>query len=348
MARQVLTTVGLLLFVFLAGLEVHEGHVRRQGMAIFWTSLSGMVFPFLFGFASVMAWPSLWGAEQNGELGILALFVATILCISALPVIARVLMDLNLIRSELGSLVMAAATLDDLVGWALFAFLVSYFQRAGRTAMDLWISLGLVVALCALLLSVSSIRMQKAVRWLHLGSETLLLRLTIFVVLVAATLSEFIGTHAALGAFLVGVALARIPAARDQSRERLHQFTMGFFAPLYFVSIGLQANFAANFDLLLVVFVLVVATIGKVGGVFLGARIGGKKPREALIVAFAMNARGAMGIVLTSLALEYKVISERVFVALIVQAVVTSLMSGVVIRRLLPQKDPARAAVTAA
>ncbi len=110
---------------------------------------------------------------------------------------------------------------------------------------------------------------------------------------------------------------------------------MVFFAPIYFVSIGLRANFVHNFDLLLVSLVLIVACVGKIGGVSFGAWIGKMSPRRALAVGFGMNARGAMEIVLASVALEYRLIDQRIFVALIVMALITSMMSGPAIQRLL-------------
>jgi Kef-type K+ transport system membrane component KefB len=155
------------------------------------------------------------------------------------------------------------------------------------------------------------------------------------VVTTAAILSEVTGTHATLGAFLAGVALARIPEARRLAHESFYRTTAGIFATLYFVSIGLRANFVTNFDIRLVLLVLLVACAGKLGGVFVGARIGGKPPREALVIAFGMNARGAMGIVLTSVALDFGLIDQRIFVALIAMALLTSLLSAVAIKRLL-------------
>jgi len=155
------------------------------------------------------------------------------------------------------------------------------------------------------------------------------------VLVAAAIFSQVVGTHATLGAFLAGVALGRIPDARKLAHQSFYRTTAGIFATLYFVSIGLKANFVANFDLRLAGFVLVVACAGKISGVFLGATLGGKKPREALIVALGMNARGAVGIVLTTVALEYGLIDQRIFVALVFMALATSVLSAAGIKHLL-------------
>jgi len=336
-AREAVTELGLLLFVFMAGLELQPRRLRTLGLPIIWSSLFGILLPLVLGVGSVLLWPDFWHNKAQSNIPLLALFVGTILSISALPVIARILMDLDLIKTELGTIVMSAAMLDDLAGWGLFAVILSNFGGDGRSGRNLWASLVMVLLVFGLLLNLSNKRMQRAVGWLNLPKDTLQLKLTFLVVMTAAIFTQVVGTHATLGAFLAGVALGRIPEARKLAHESFYQTTAGIFATMYFVSIGLKANFVANFDLGLVVFVLLVACIGKISGVYLGARLGGKQPRDALIVALGMNARGAVGIVLTTVALEYGLIDQRIFVAFIVMALVTSVLSAVGIKHLLGQ-----------
>ncbi len=334
-AREAVTELGLLLFVFMAGLELQPKRLRSLGMPILWTSSFGILLPLILGVGSVLLWPSFWHNKAQANLPLLALFVGTILSISALPVIARILMDLGLIKTELGTIVMSAAMLDDLAGWGLFAVILSNFGGEGHTGRNLWASLVTVLVVFGLILNLSNTKMQRAVGWLNLPKDTLQLKLTFLVVMTAAIFSQVAGTHATLGAFLAGIALGRIPEARKLAHQSFYQTTAGIFATMYFVSIGLKANFVANFDLLLVLFVLLVACAGKISGVYLGATLGGKQPKEALLVALGMNARGAMGIVLTSVALEYGLIDQRIFVAFIVMALATSILSAVGIKHLL-------------
>jgi Kef-type K+ transport system membrane component KefB len=344
--REAVTELGLLMFVFMAGLELRPKHLRSLGMPIFWTSFLGILLPLVLGVGSVLLWPGFWRNQAQSNLPLLALFIGTILSISALPVIARILMDLNLIKTELGMIVMSAAMLDDLAGWGLFAVILSNFGGAGRAGRTLWASLVVVVLVFGLILNLSNRRIQRAVVWLNLPKETLQLKLTFLVVTTAAIISQVTGTHATLGAFLAGVALGRIPEARRLVQDSLYRTTAGIFATMYFVSIGLKANFVTNFDLGLVAFVLLVACVGKISGVFLGARLGGKRPREALLIAMGMNARGAVGIVLTTVALESGLIDQRIFVALIIMALVTSMLSAMGIKQLLgpaagePSEEP--------
>ncbi|HTQ53820.1 MAG TPA: cation:proton antiporter [Bryobacteraceae bacterium] len=333
-AREAITELGLLIFVFMAGLELQPKRLRRLGMPILWTSSLGILLPLALGVGSVLLWPSFWRNEAHGNVPLLALFVGTILSISALPVIARILMDLDLMNSDLGVIVMSAAMLDDLVGWGLFAVILSNFGGEGHSGRNLWASLVTVLLVFGLILNLSNKRIQRAVGWLNLPKDTLQLKLTFLVVITSAIFSQVAGTHATLGAFLAGVALGRIRDARRLAHESFYRTTTGIFATLYFVSIGLKANFIANFDVLLVVFVLAVACVGKIGGVFLGSRLGGKSPREAMVVALGMNARGAVGIVLTGVALDYGLIDQRAFVALVIMALATSMLSAIGIKHL--------------
>jgi Kef-type K+ transport system membrane component KefB len=300
-AREAVTEIGLLIFVFLAGLEVQTGHLRKQGKAVIWTSALGIVIPFGLGMWAVLLWPGLWRAKSQHSLILLALFIATSLSISALPVIARILVDLNLIKTELGFIIMTTATVNDLIGWGLFAVILSNFGGEGHSGRNRWASLVVVLLVFGLILSLSNKRIQRAVAWLNLPKETLQLKLTFLVVTTAAIIAQVTGTH----------------------------------ATLYFVSIGLRANFVASFDIVLVLVVLLLACAGKIGGVYLGGVLGGKTPRESLVVAFGLNARGAVGIVLTTVALEYKLIDQRVFVALIIMALATSVLSAMGIKHVL-------------
>jgi Kef-type K+ transport system membrane component KefB len=333
-AREAVTELGLLIFVFMAGLELQPKRMRNLGLPIIWTSFLGIFFPLVLGVGSVLLWPTFWRNKAQGNVYLLALFVGTILSISALPVIARILMDLNLIKTDLGVIVMSAAMLDDLAGWGLFAVILSNFGGEGHSGRNWWASLVTVLVVFGLILNLSNKRIQRAVGWLNLPKDTLQLKLTFLVVMTAAIFSQVVGTHATLGAFLAGIALGRIRDARKLAHESFHQTTTGIFATLYFVSIGLKANFIANFDLLLVIFVLVIACAGKIGGVFLGSRLGGKTSHDSLVVALGMNARGAVGIVLTTVALEYGLIDQRIFVALIIMALATSVLSAVGIKHL--------------
>ncbi|HXC04670.1 MAG TPA: cation:proton antiporter, partial [Bacteroidia bacterium] len=143
-----------------------------------------------------------------------------------------------------------------------------------------------------------------------------------------ATFTEYIGLHAILGAFIMGIAFGDSVHLHEKAREIIHQFVMNVFAPLFFVSLGLKVNFIQNFDPLLVLIVLFLAVFCKLLGASLGAYMGGFSRRKSIAVGFGLNARGAMEIILGTLALNAGLIDEKMFVALVVMALVTSIMSG--------------------
>jgi mannitol/fructose-specific phosphotransferase system IIA component (Ntr-type) len=160
--------------------------------------------------------------------------------------------------------------------------------------------------------------------------------------MIGAAVSDWLGSHAVFGAFLVGIAVGDSRHLTERTKDTVTQFAANIFAPLFFAYIGLRINFAANFVFPLVAIVFVLACVGKILGCFLGARFGGMRPREALAVGFGMNSRGTMEIILGLLALEYGLIGEDLFVALVVMAIGTAMLSGPVIEHLVQEKRPLR------
>jgi Kef-type K+ transport system membrane component KefB/mannitol/fructose-specific phosphotransferase system IIA component len=338
-----LTTLAIALFLLVAGMEVDLSTVWRQGKTALNVGIAGIVVPFAIGFVTAWYLPGLLGREIGANPLIFALFMATALSISALPVIAKTLMDLNLYRSDLGMLIVAAAVLNDLVGWIVFAVILGMLGTA-PTALSIgqtiWLTLGFALAM----LTVVRWALNRTLPWIqaHTSWPGGVLGFALSLALIAAAFTEWIGIHAIFGAFLAGVALGDSKHLRERTRATIEQFVSFIFAPLFFASIGLKVDFIANFDLLLVVTVLVIATVGKVLGCGLAGRLSGLARREAWALGFGMNARGAMEIILGLLALKYGVIGERLFVALVVMALATSLMSGPLLQHLLRLKKPRR------
>jgi len=155
-----------------------------------------------------------------------------------------------------------------------------------------------------------------------------LLSLALALCFLGAAFTEYIGIHAIFGAFIVGVALGDSEHLSERAKEILHQFINNIFAPLFFVAIGLKVNFIENFDPLLTLVIIAIAFAGKIIGSGWRTRLGGFTWRESLAASFGMNARGAMEIILGLIALETGLINEKVFVSLVIMALVTSMSSG--------------------
>lgn len=338
LALHVITSFSIILFLYVAGMEVDLNTIFKQGKRALIISVGGMAFPFLLGWGSVKIFPALFQASTP-NLELFAIFFATALSISALPVIAKTLMDLALSRSELGVVIIAAAIINDLVGWIIFAMLIGQLQDPSHH-QSIWITVLLVLTFVGFVLTAGRWFFNKALLWLTAYTEGPgpVLSLAMCGALLGAAITEALGIHPIFGAFLVGVALGNSAHLLERNRHTLEHFISFILAPIFFVSIGLKVNFFANFDAVLTLIVVAIACVGKIVGCFLSAWWSGMQVRESLAVGFGLNARGAMEIILGILALEAGLIRETMFVALVIMALLTSMLSGGMIRWILQQQ----------
>lgn len=332
-ARDASIKLGMLFFLFVAGLEVNLSDLSRLGRRAVSIGLLGTLIPIGVGVGLVYLLPrDFWGAVVQEHFFSFALFIGMNLANSSNPVIARVLMDLGLLKGEIGTLIMTATIVDDLVNWTLFAIILNDIApRSEANPMSLPLSIGLVALFFVLILGLGRRVAPAGLRWARrrVSWPSGFIALTALVILLAGSVSEALGIHAFLGAFLIGIALGGDGKEQNEAHDVISQFVLSFFAPIYFVSMGMTTNFVANFDGLLVALVVAAAFASKVGSVLLGARVAGMPlNREAWAISFGMNARGATGIILAGVGLGYGVIDERIFVAVVVMALVTSLAAG--------------------
>jgi len=339
-----LTSFAIVLFLLVAGMEVDLSSIWKQGRAALSVSLAGILVPFALGIFFALVIPSLLGREPEDHKWIFALFFATALSISALPVIAKTLIDLNLYRTDIGMLVMSAAVFDDLTGWIIFSVILGMIGAGAGNGLAIWQTILLTLLFAGGMLTAGRWLLDKVLPWIQAYTRWPggVMGFSISLALFCAAFTEWIGIHAIFGAFLVGVAIGDSRHLREHTRTVIHHFVSAIFAPLFFASIGLKVNFLAHFDLQLTVIVLLIACAGKILGCTGGAWFGGLPKREAWAVGFAMNARGAMEIILGMLAFQYGLIRERMFVALVIMALVTSLIGGPAIQRILKRKKARR------
>lgn len=344
---QGIALLAIVMFLLVAGIEVDLSTVWRLGRAALSVSVGGIAVPFALGLAAAYAMPGIFHIPGGVKHNVFALFLATALSISALPVIAKTLLDLRLFRSDIGMVVISAAVIDDLAGWTLFAVLLGMMgevgaglgaHRDGSVGMTIFLTL----LFAGSMLTLGRFLIHRSLAWVnaHASWPGGILGFAMVLALLGAALTEWIGVHAIFGAFFVGVAIGDSSHLRQHTRTILEQFVSFIFAPLFFATIGLRIDFLAHFDVMLVLTLFAIACVAKVIGCTSGARIGGMSKRESLAVGFGMNARGAMGTILALLALERGVIEERMFVALVVMAIGTSILSGPVMQRILRMPRP--------
>jgi Kef-type K+ transport system membrane component KefB len=303
-AMDGLISLSVVLLLFVAGMEVQLPQLLKQGKVAMFTSTFSMVIPFFTGFLTAHFFPGFFGLPDDGPNNFyFALFLGTALSISALPVIARILMDLNLFRSKIGMVIIASAMFNDLVGWIIFTVILSLFRKTGDNG-SVWYTIIAILGFGLFMLTLGKKIIDRILPWIQnkISWPGGVLSFAFSLCLISAAFTEAIHLHAILGAFIAGIAVGDSVHLHEKAREIIHQFITNFFAPLFFVSIGIKVNFIENFDLGIVLFICLLAYFGKLTGASLGAWWGGMTGREALAVGFGMNARGAMEIILGTLA----------------------------------------------
>src|ERR1700731_2937877 len=339
---ETVTTLGVVFFLLTAGLEIDLRSIFRQGKSALLVSIFGVAFPFGAGFLAATFFPNEMGAVSGSNPLIFALFVGTALSISALPVIAKILMDLNLLRTEMGTVIISSAMFDDLVGWILFSFVLGMMHppAGGSVGDGVKHTVILVVLFVGLTLTVGRWLIDKILPLLqaHTTWPGGVLGFIFTLTMAVAAFTEYAGIHAVFGAFVVGIAVGESGHLRKRTSQHIHQIVTNVFAPFFFASIGLRTNFVSNFHLGLTATVIGVACVGKLLGAGWGARLGGMDRTSSLAVGLAMNARGAMEIILGILALQAGLIRENMFVAMVVMALLTSLISAPAIHFLIRRR----------
>ena len=336
-ALNAITTLAVVFFLLVAGMEVNLSTIWTQGKLALKIGVGSMVLPFVLGFAAAWLVPHALGRPLDADRVVFAMFFATALSITALPIIAKTLMDMDLYRSDMGMVVVSAAILNDLVGWIVFAVILGMMGGPSGHENNIAFTITMTLAFAGAMLTLGRWLLHRTLPLLqaYARSPNDVLGFALILAMLAAAFTEWIGIHAIFGSFLVGVAIGDSSHLRERTRVTIHQFISTVFAPLFFASIGLRVNFITHFDLPMVLTVLLIACAAKLIGGTLGALWGGMPGREAWAVGFAMNSRGAMEIILGLLALEAGIIRQRLFVALVFMALVTSVICGPFMRVIL-------------
>jgi Kef-type K+ transport system membrane component KefB/mannitol/fructose-specific phosphotransferase system IIA component len=340
---QFMSSLAIALFLLLAGMEIDLRSALKQGKKALAVSFGGMLIPFGLGLVMAIGFPHLIGQVEVENKTAFALFFATALSISALPVIARILMDLKLIKSHMGVTVLTAAIVNDLLGWLIFAMVLGMIGASGAPH-SIGFTLTATILFAGFMFTIGTKIIEKIYPWIqaHLSWPAGSLSFIIVGALLCAAFTEWIGIHAIFGTFIFGVAVGQCKHIREKTLHTLESFISFIITPIFFASIGLEVNFFTSFDFSVVLIVLAIGTIGKVGGSWVGGRLSGMNNKESLATGWAMNARGVMEIILGLIAFQAGLISETLFVALVVLALLTSMTSGAFVQRILKRRTPAQ------
>jgi Kef-type K+ transport system membrane component KefB len=336
-----LSKLSVMLLLFIAGMEVNVANIRTRGKAAAKISLSGIIFPLTIGFGCTWFFYDVFFSTPVESRLVPALFMGTALSITALGVMAKILIDIDVIKTRFGNLMMTAAMIDDIIGWLLFSVVITLADLKAESKFSAVTILLIVTGYTAFLMTVGRKIVDPLFKFANnvLSKPGAELSLAMILCLLSGIFTEWIGIKAIFGAFLMGVTVGNSPYFSEKAKDTFHDIVTYVFSPLFFVSIGLRVNFVANFDLTIVLFVLAISIAGKILGGFIGARLSGFKPHKAVAVGFGMNARGSQEIVLGLVALQAKIIDEKIFVGLVVMTFVTIVMAGPGIRYFLRRHE---------
>jgi Kef-type K+ transport system membrane component KefB len=323
----------VIFLVLMAGMETRLGMLRRARKAVFTSWIGGFFFPFALG----IGFAALAPGELIGptvERPVFALFMGTAMAISAIPVIARILMDLNMLRSRVGMVVISTAVTDDTLGWIVLA-VVSGLAEGGVDTMAVVRTTALTLGFVAIALTLgrplvaAAMRGSKRLAVPHAETSVMLL-----LVFAGGLVTQAIGVHLVLGAFVAGILIGRLKTTERAAIESVRQLGMGFFAPFFFAYTGIKVDLTALTGNLVWVAIaaVAVASFGKLVGGGIGARVGGLPKWEAAAVGAGLNARGAMELVIAAIGLSIGVLTEASYAIVVLIAVTTSAMAGPLIR----------------
>lgn len=340
---SIMSQIGLILLMFLIGLEFDFGHLSENRGTAISVSIVGIVLPFSLGL--------LLGHWMHSALGLsgswlnFSLFMAAAMSITAIPILGRIMMELNINRTRIGSLTISAAAVDDASGWIILAVITAIARSAlnpTKLAIMILETLGFGAAMVwvvrPLMKKWTAHQMQANKGKLSLGG----LAIVLITVLATAAATNAIGIFSIFGAFLFGAILYDQHEFRAAVQERLRDFVTVFFLPIFFTYTGLRTDIgsmAGNGLWIMCGLVLLTAFVGKFGGCWLAARLNGLPWREASIIGVMMNTRALMELIVINIGFELGVIPKSVFFMLVLMAVVSTYITAPVLRRLIRSSE---------
>lgn len=325
-----LSQIGLVVFMFLVGLELNLKVMRKRAHSAIIISHTSIIVPFLLGtLLAVLLYPRLSAATV--PFTSFALFLGVSMSITAFPVLARILSESGMIRTSVGTVTMAAAAVDDATAWTILAGIV-LIVHASATALPLWAIILGAVAFALFMLFIGRHWLKRL--GMNISSDGQVsqnqLGLILLLVLASALVTESLGIHPLFGAFLLGVVMPKDTAFVKDLKKKLEDIVLVLLIPLFFAFTGLRTRvglISGPDTLFYFGLIMLVAIGGKFCGAFFASRLSGMSWREAGSIGVLMNTRGLVELVALNIGLDIGVISPLVFTLLVLMAIITTLMT---------------------
>ena len=322
--------LGVLFLLLDTGLEIDFSIAWRQRGKALAIAVTDIIVPISLSFVAVLFIPDAFLVDPDRRI-IFSLFMATVMAISAMPIAARCLHDLKLLKTDLGFLAMSALAVNDIIGWVLFAILLGIFATRTVTPEPILQVLLGTVGFSALVLTAGrkfSSRLFDQIKSRHFPEPATSLTVTLLLGLLFGCITQRLGIHALFGFFLAGIMAGEAKSLAEDTRRVISQMVYSLFVPLFFANIGLKIDFAANFNFGLVLLVSVVGMGGRYLGTWLGVTLTGLPRVNRHLLSITHTPGGIMEIVVALLALEIGLIRAPVFVAIVFGAVFSSVLMG--------------------
>ncbi len=325
-----LAQIGVVVFMFLVGLGINPAELKKHGHAAVLTSHVSITAPFVL--AAILAlylYPRL--SDDSVSFTSFALFMGSAMSVTAFPVLARILIERGLLQSRLGTVAIASAAVDDVTGWCILAYIVA-LSRVAHTGTSIWTTVGGIVIFAFIMIyGVKNFLVGMEVsyqKWGGLSENRLAVMLLLL--LSSALCTEWLGLHLLFGAFMMGVIMPKGEKFVNYVLERFETITVTLLLPLFFAFTGLRTNIGLVKGQEMWMYcglIVLVATVGKLGGSTLASWLTGMPVREAAGLGTLMNTRGLMELVILDIGLDIKVISPALFSMMVVMALVTTFMA---------------------
>ena len=328
--------VGVILLLLATGFETDLTLIGSLGKAAVWVTLGSLLLPFGFGLGGGFIAPDVL-IGSGIDRPVFALFLATALTISSLPVIAKILGELQLLRRNFGQLTLAVGMANDVVGWVLLG-LIAGLAASGEFDVGrlLAVLIGLIAFLGAAVLVGQRLfdALLRQMRRQGVGNGGWVTMMIVFGLGFGA-ITQALKVEAVLGAFIAGILIGRSRYRSQEAEDQIEVITSSFAAPIFFALAGLRADLTSLADgtvAIWAVIVFVIASVSKFGGSMLGARIARLSAREGVALGTALNARGALEIVIATVGLSLGVLNERSYTIVVIMAIATSMLAAPVLR----------------
>ncbi|HKR21109.1 MAG TPA: cation:proton antiporter [Pyrinomonadaceae bacterium] len=327
---RLLSQIGVVLFMFVVGMELNVRHVREKGSAAVMISHASIIVPFLLGTGlSLFLYREL--APPETSFTAFALFIGVAMSITAFPVLARILEDRGMTHTFLGSIALTCAAVDDVTAWCILALVIALVKATGVTVSIATLLFTLLFALGMLFVVRPQLgRMVKEVPSSTLHSRRLIAGM-LALVLACALLTETIGIHALFGAFIAGIVMPSSIDFRVFLRDKIETFSSAALLPLFFAFTGLRTQISSLNDWqswALCGVIILVAIVGKLVGSMLMSRWTGMSWSNSFAIGALMNTRGLVELVVLNIGYDLGILSGRIFAMMVLMALVTTFMTG--------------------